>query len=93
MIKYRKILELHEKGTSNRCISASLSCSRNTVSATLKAAETLGVTWPIPRKISNPKLSKLLFPNKGTKSRCTMPDFDYVHRKMCQGDVTLSLLW
>jgi len=44
MTNYREILRLHSQGISQRSISASCECSRNTVSNTLKKAEEQGIS-------------------------------------------------
>ncbi|HIZ53944.1 MAG TPA: helix-turn-helix domain-containing protein, partial [Candidatus Enterococcus avicola] len=43
MIRYRKILEMHFNGISQRTISTSVGNSRNTVSSIIKKAESLGL--------------------------------------------------
>jgi transposase len=93
MTQYREILRLHKQGISGRCIAASLSCSRNTVSAALKAAEELGIVWPLPDSVSDIELGKRLFPKNGVEINRKLPDFDYIHREMGRSGVTLSLLW
>ncbi|MDP3113732.1 MAG: IS21 family transposase [Candidatus Cloacimonadaceae bacterium] len=93
MTQYREILRLHKQGISGRSIAACLSCSRNTVSATLQAAETLGIVWPLPDSVSDRELGERLFPEKGIESNRKMPDFDSIHRELGKSGVTLSLLW
>ena len=43
MIQYRRILELHFKGTSQRTISSSVGNSRQTASDVIKKAKDLGL--------------------------------------------------
>jgi len=93
MTQYREILRLHQQGISGRGIAASLSCSRNTVSATLKAAEALGISWPLPDAISDRELEERLFPESGLDGNHKLPDFDNIHKEMGRSGVTLSLLW
>lgn len=93
MTQYREILRLHKQGISGRDIAASLSCSRNTVSATLQAAEVLGITWPLPDSVSDSELSERLFPEKGIEHSRKFPDFDNIHKELGKSGVTLSLLW
>jgi len=93
MTQYRDILRLHKQGISGRGIAASLSCSRNTVSTVLQAAEALGIAWPLPDSISDSDLGERLFPVEGLEGSRKMPDFDHIHRELGKSGVTLSLLW
>ena len=93
MTQYREILRLNKQGISGRDIAASLSCSRNTVSATIQAAEALGITWPLPDSVSDQELSERLFPEKGIDYSRKIPDFDSIHKELARSGVTLSLLW
>ena len=93
MTHYREILRLHKQGISARSIAASLSCSRNTVSATLKVAEALGISWPLPESISDRDLKEKLFPENDLDNIRKLPDLDHIHKEMGRSGVTLSLLW
>ncbi len=62
MTQYREILRLHQQGISGCGIAASVSCSRNTVSATLKAAAP-GISWPLPDSMGDRELGEMLFPD------------------------------
>lgn len=93
MTQYREILRLHQQGISGRGIAASLSCSRNTVSATLTAAEALGISWPLSDSIGDRDLKEMLFPDSGLDANRKLPDFDNIHKEMGRSGVTLSLLW
>ena len=64
MTNYREILRLHSRGISQRSISISCECSRNTVSNTLKRADECGISWPLPQTMSDCDLSKQLFPER-----------------------------
>jgi transposase len=62
MTKYREILRMDSLGLSGRSISASLGCSRNTVSEVLCRAVSKGVKWPISLDVDDNQLEQLLFP-------------------------------
>ena len=47
MIDYREILRRHSLGDSIRAIALGVNSSRDTVSATLRAASAAGVEWPL----------------------------------------------
>jgi transposase len=64
MTNYREILRLDSQGISQRSISASCECSRNTVSSTLKRAEVQGISWPLPKGMSDGDLIECLFPER-----------------------------
>jgi transposase len=93
MTQYREVLRLHKQGISRRGIAASLSCSRNTVSKVLLAAEALSITWPLPDSVSDRELENQLFPTEGSVTRRKMPDFDHIHKELGKSGVTLSLIW
>lgn len=93
MTDYRAILRLYHQGISQRIIATTLSCSRNTVSDTLKRFEAVGFSWPLPLGLSDGELTKQLLPVKGFESTRKIPDFENVHKEMAKPNVTLSLLW
>ena len=61
MTKYYEILRLYHLGISQRGIATSLSCSRNTVSKTIKRFHELSLTWPLDQEYSDKELYHLLF--------------------------------
>lgn len=93
MTNYREILRLDSQGISQRSISASCECSRNTVSNTLKRAEEQGISWPLPKGMSDGDLIECLFPERLVPSSRRLPDYDYIHKEMAKSGVTLSLVW
>lgn len=93
LIKYREILRLSAQELSNRGISSSCGCSRNTVADVLKKAEELGIKWPLSEEVNDLELQNLMFPEKNKTDLRRLPDADYVHKEMAKSGVTLSLLW
>ncbi|WP_378957222.1 IS21 family transposase [Pelosinus sp. sgz500959] len=93
MPNYREILRLNSQDISQRSISTSCQCSRNTVSSTLKRAEECGISWPLPKNISDNELIQQLFPSRTLSSSRRLPDCEYIHKEMAKSGVTLSLLW
>ena len=64
MTNYREILRLCSQGISQRGIASSCQCSRNTVSAVIKRADEIGISWPFQKEMSNGELQTLIFPEK-----------------------------
>lgn len=93
MTSYREILRLHTQGISQRSIATSCGCSRNTVAKTINKAEEFQLSWPLPEKMTDQDIGKLLFPVITPKSLYKLPDYEYVHKEMAKSGVTLSLLW
>lgn len=93
LIKYREILRLSAQELSNRGISSSCGCSRNTVADVLKKAEEIGIKWPLSEEVNDSELQNLMFPEKNKTDLRRLPDADYVHKEMAKSGVTLSLLW
>jgi transposase len=93
MTDYIEILRLHSIGVSQRSISASVSCSRNTVSCVLKRAIEEQLQWPLPEGMNNQAIKKRLFPVQSTLDFYKNPDFDHIHAELARSGVTLSLLW
>ena len=94
MIDYREILRLDSLGYSRRRISGMVNSSHHTVEATLQAARTTGIEWPLDDDVTNVELQGILFPWKyAGASVYVMPDFTYIHRELAKNGVTLTLLW
>ena len=64
MTKYREIIRMDGLGISGRSISASLECSRNTISEVLKRAAIKGIEYPLPADLSEAELGEMLFPER-----------------------------
>lgn len=93
MSKYREILRLHSQGLSGRSISASLGCSRNTVSSVILRAQEIGIEWSSSPEITEQALTAALFPEESLPQNRKQPDFEHMHHELAKSGVTLSLLW
>ena len=62
----KTILKLHFEGVSDRQIAQRLKKSRNTVSQTVKAAESVSLTSDQLDSLSEEELTKRLFPGKNS---------------------------
>ena len=61
MTYYRKILEMHSQGHSQRSIEASVHCSHQTVRSILDHAQEQHITWPLDDDVTNEALDELLY--------------------------------
>ena len=94
MIDYREILRLHSLKKSQRSIALEVQSSRDTVAATIHAAEAAGVSWPLDDDTTNEDLQEVLFPGRYVyASPYTVPDYEWIHRELARSGVTLTLLW
>lgn len=94
MIDYREILRLRSLENSIRKIAPQVQSSRDTVSATFKAADAAGVSWPLDDNVTNADLQEILFPGKyAYASPYTVPDYEWIHMELARTGVTLTLLW
>lgn len=94
MTNYRKILEMHSKGFSQRSIESSVHSSHQTVKATLDRAKELNISWPLDDNVTNEVLDELFY---GERKSGITPyaaiDYNYIHRELSKKGVTLTLLW
>ncbi len=94
MTNYRKILEMHSQGHSQRSIEASVHCSHQTVRTVLDRAKELNITWPLDDDMSNELLDELFYgKQEGTSASYAPIDYEYIHRELSKKGVTLTLLW
>lgn len=70
MTNYRKILELHSQGHSQRSIEASVHSSHQTVRAVLDRAKKLHIAWPLDDDVTNEMLDELLY---GSREKSPAP--------------------
>ncbi|MCR8983319.1 hypothetical protein, partial [Brevibacillus laterosporus] len=93
MIRYRKILELHDEGFSLRGIAASTGNSRQKVTGIIQLAERKGLMCPLDEEMDDKWIEEFLFPEKSMEASGRQPlDFEYIHKELAKPNVTLSLL-
>ncbi|MDP0529346.1 IS21 family transposase [Lacticaseibacillus paracasei] len=93
-IHYRSILELHDRGKSQRDIAAITGNSRDKIREVIKRAKSHEVRLPIEPDVTDEYLGQLLFPEQKPESKGRqLPDYDYVHKELAKPNVTLSLLY
>jgi transposase len=93
MTNYREILRLSAQGISQRGISRSCGCSRNTVARVLSLAQAQQMDWIKAKNLGEAELYNFLFPTQTQISLRKVPDCEYIHREMAKSGVTLTLLW
>lgn len=95
----RKICEVFrlkfEHQFSERRIARSCNISRSTVSDYLTRFKTGGLSWPLPKELSETALEQCLFPPlpKLSKRKLQMPDWSEIHKELRHPGVTLIRLW
>ena len=97
MPNYRKIIDLHEQGVSQRQIAKLVHSSRDVVSRVIKMANDIGITSEIAKTMSDQELKSLLSVTAVEKSNPNplyeMPDYDYYSKELRKPGVTITLLW
>ena len=94
MTNYRRILEMHSHGHSQRSIEASVHCSHQTVRSVLDRAQELHITWPVDDDVTNEMLDELLYGKKeNSPSSYAVINYEYIHKELSKKGVTLTLLW
>jgi len=82
MINYRKILEIHRQGISQRTISSSTGHSRDKIREVVNESKAKGLEQ-MTEKMPNSWLEHYLFPKKNSSHRGYLePDWDYVHKEL-----------
>jgi transposase len=94
MRKIKDVLRLkYEANLSCRQIAASLKLSVGVISKYTQAAETAGLSWPLPAGLDDSALAVRLFPPAMVVRDHVMPDCAYLHQELKRKGVTLMLLW
>jgi len=93
MIKYREIIRLRSKGVSYRNIAYSCGCSKSTAQTVIKKATAAGLCWPLPEKIDDAEVYRILFVTGRRTTEKVEPDFEHVNRELLKSGVTLMLCW
>ncbi len=93
MSKEKQILQLREKGYSQRRIADTLKVSRNTVSRVFSASLKHAVSADALETLDDQELQRQLFPETAQIQLFLTPDYDYIHKELMKSGVTLKLLW
>ncbi|MDA3823840.1 MAG: IS21 family transposase [Bacteroidales bacterium] len=95
MTNYKEILRLYYGGYSQRAISISLSCSRDTVSLCITRAKEREIKLPIPENVTNEELKDMLHNTlQGVRNpNYLLPNFENLEAELKRPHVTNGLLW
>ena len=92
MVNYRKILEHHFNGMTQRTIEVAVGSSRNTIRDIVRKAEEKELE-ELTEEMTNPWLEEFLFPEKRPQAKgYFQEDWDYVHKELGKPHMTLKLL-
>ena len=92
MVNYRKILEHHFNGMTQRTIEVAVGSSRNTIRDIVRKAEEKEVD-ELTEEMTKPWLEEFLFPEKRPQAKgYFQEDWDYVHKELGKPHMTLKLL-
>lgn len=90
-IRAKDILRMAAGGLSGRAIADALGVSRNSVGATLAAAEHERLSWEDAEQRAAPEVYEALFPEKAnTGPAYPDPDWEHIHRELAREGVTLD---
>ena len=94
MTNYRKILEMHSQGISQRGIVAGVHSSHQTVRSAIECAQKLNITWPLDESVTNEVLDELFYgKHDSSPTPYAVINYEYIHRELSKKGVTLTLLW
>lgn len=92
MVNYRKILEYHFGGMTQRTIEVAVGSSRHTIRDVVKKAEEKELK-ELTEEMTDPWLEEFLFPEKRPQAKgYFQEDWDYVHKELGKPHMTLKLL-
>ena len=96
MQKFKEVIRLKAAGLALRPIAVAVRLSLGAVAKYAKAAESAGLTWPLPVELSDAALSQLLLgtpPASTPPCKHVVPDYPALHHELKRKGVTLQLLW
>ena len=96
MRKIREVLRLrYEAGLSARQVAASVQIARSSVGEYERRLAAEGLSWPLPKALSDTELERRLFPSPPSVPTDTrpVPDWAMIHEELRRPGVTLMLLW
>ncbi len=92
----RDVIRLKSAGMPIREIARRIGAAPSRVRLTIRRFEAAGLTWPLPKNVTDAVLDARLFAGAGTKQghrRRAEPDWAAVHRELKRKHVTLPILW
>jgi transposase len=97
MRKLKEVLRLHSLGMSQHQIARSCSVSQSTVHDYVSAAQSAGVTWPLPDAWDDRQIGEALFPQRPAPEvwrKHPEPDWPAIHHELkTHKNLTLQLIW
>jgi transcriptional regulator with XRE-family HTH domain len=78
--KEKQILQLLQRGYSQRRVADTLCVSRNTVAKVAKAHAEHPIACDAIEAMGEPELHRLLFPSEAALPALVAPDFAYIHK-------------
>ena len=97
MPDYKRIIELNEKGFSQRSIETSVRSSRNTIRTVVSAAKLKGLTYEKVKDLSNDQIEQTLglsYSRQGKPSPLyQMPDYPNYVKELKKPGVTIRMVW
>ena len=93
MVDYREILRLNSLEYTQTQIAEALHSSRNTIREVIKLARDKNVCWPLDESLTNPRLHKLLYPERSERVHVYMePDCPHVHAELARQPYVADLV-
>ena len=92
MLNYRKIIEHHFNGMTQRTIEVAVGSSRHTIREIINKAEEKKLE-ALMEEMTDDWLEGFLFPEKRPQAKgCFLEDWEYVHKELRKPQMTLKLL-
>ncbi len=93
MVSYKDVLDLSLQGLNNSQIKGKLGCDRNTIRSIIEKATMMGLYPKGWESVSDEQLKRLLKKKTKPKSEYLEPDYEWIHKELCDPMVTVNLLW
>ena len=94
MVKYRLIIEYHQKGNNNTQVATLCSCSRMTVWKVINRLTEADISAEELLELSDEKINSILFPERKKQSDgYLIPDYKWEDYQMRKRGVSIRLCW
>lgn len=94
MVKYRLIIEYHQKGNNNTQVATLCSCSRMTVWKVINRLNEAEISAEELLELSDEKINSILFPERKKQSDgYLIPDYNWEDYQMRKRGVSIRLCW